>query len=211
MPNQRDLFDTQLFSTPKTGIWLYRKESISDTSVKRVLWQVPLSYGVDCTVYTDDQDRLGAWLRLKATIENHEGGILILSSLKDIGRTIGEVADEVEWIKEKSLEVIVMDCPSTAVFEKPQLNGMIFRIVAEVWDNLMRTETLVKRKTLFPEGWDSMYREWKSGKLKTKELIAWSKLSPTTLNSRLKVYGPIADGRVDIFPLRRTTEGYEYV
>ena len=108
MPNQRDLFDTQLFSTPKTGIWLYRKESISDTSVKRILRQVPLSYEVDCTVYTDHQDSLGAWLRLKAAVESFECGLLILSSLKNIGRTVGEVADEVDWIKEKGLEVIVM-------------------------------------------------------------------------------------------------------
>ena len=70
--------------------------------------QVPLSYGVDCTVYTDHQDSLGAWLRLKAAVESFEGGLLILSSLKDIGRTVGEVADKVDWIREKSLEVIVM-------------------------------------------------------------------------------------------------------
>lgn len=65
--------------------------------------QVPLSYGVDCTVYTDHQDSLGAWLRLKAAVESFEGGLLILSSLKDIGRTVGEVADEVDWIRRRAL------------------------------------------------------------------------------------------------------------
>lgn len=104
MPQQRDLFDTQKFSAPKTGIWLYRKEGVSDTAVSRILKQIPLSYGVDCTVYTDNQDSLGAWLRLKKAVSAYEGGLLILSSLKDIGRTIGGVADEVEWIKEKGLD-----------------------------------------------------------------------------------------------------------
>ena len=211
MPNQRDLFDTQAFSILKTGVWLYRKESISDKAVKQILRQVPLSYGVDCTVYTDDQDSLGAWLRLKATIENHEGGILILSSLKDIGRTIGEVADEVECISEKGLEVVVMDCPSTYVFEKPQVNGVVFRILSEVWDNLMRSISSEDKRPLYPEGWDSMFRGWRAGRIKTKEMIAWSGLSPATLNKRLQTYGPIADGSVKILPLRRKSDRYGYV
>ena len=211
MPRQRDLFDTASFSVPKMGIWLYRKDSISNAEVRRILQQIPLSYGPDCMVYTDAVDSFGAWLRLKDSIEAFEGGLLIISSLKDIGRSVGDVADEVSWIMEKGLEVVVMDCPSTFVFEKPQDNGMVFGIVSEVWDNVMRTVAPVVKRPFYPEGWDAMYREWKAGKVKTKEFIAWSGMSAGTLNTRLQAYGPIADGTVEIMPLRRKSERYEYL
>ena len=211
MPRQGDLFDTLSFSVPSRGIWLYRKEGVSDNEVKRVLKEIPLSYGPDCMVYTDDPDSLGAWLRLKDTVETYEGGLLILSSLKDIGRTIGGVADEVSWIIEKGLEVIIMDCPATNIFEKPQVNGMVFKIVAEVWDNLMRTFDNPKgKKPYYPEGWDVMYRDWKAGKIKTKDMVGWSDMSPSTLNSRLQSYASIAEGSVKILPLRKNQNKYEY-
>lgn len=212
MPKQRDLFDTNSYAAPTKGIWLYRKNTVSDTEVKRTLQQIPLSYGPDCMVYTDDPDSLAAWLRLKTATESCEGGLLILSSLKDIGRTVGSVADEVAWITERGLEVIVMDCPSTFVFDKPQINGMVFHIVAEVWDNLMRTVAIQEKKPKYPDGWDILFKEWQNHKIKTKQFVAETGFSVSTLQNRIDSYRPISEGEVKIFPLRQNQKSmYEYV
>ena len=212
MPKQKDLFDTSGFSVPSRGIWLYRKTSVSDTVVKRILRQVPLSYGIDCMAYTDDPESLSAWLRLKDAVETSEGGLLIISSLNDIGRTVGGVADEVSWIVEKGLEVIVMDLPSTAVFEKPQINGIVFRNSAEVWDSIMgQVQAVNGKRQRFPEGWDSLYRDWKAGKMKTKEFSSAAGLHVATLYTKIREYESMHEGTVTILPLREKSTGmYEY-
>lgn len=215
MQKQQDLFDTRSFSEPKRGIWLYRKSDVSNTAVRQILSKTPLSYGPDCMVYTDHPDSLGAWNRLKRSVEKYEGGLLIISSLPDIGRTVGGVMDEVSWISEQNLEVVVMDCPATYVFDKPQLNGQVFHILAEVWDNIMRTpkRSRVGRKGLpLPDNWEQLYSDYVSRKLKAREFAAACGCSAGTLFSKIRAYRKIADGKVSIFPTRKNPkDGYEYV
>lgn len=210
MNSQRDLFDTGSFSSSNRGMWLYRKTDTSDTAVRQTLARVPLSYGVDCMVYTDHPDSLGAWNRLKRSAEKYEGGLLLISSLPDIARTVGGVADEVVWITEHNLEVVVMDCPATYVFDKPQINGMVFHILAEVWDNIMSTpakKSRVGRKAAsLPDNWEQMYSDYKAHKMKSNEFASACGYSAGTLFTKIKAFGKIADGRVDIFPTRNNSK-----
>lgn len=218
MTQQRDLFGLEA-KAPRRGMWLYRKNTTSDARVRRALAAVPLSYGPDCMVYTDDPASLGAWNRLKAVTDQYDGGLVIISSIGDIARTPGGVADEVAWITERNLETVVMDCPSSFVFDDPRTNGMIFRLLAEVWDNLVRTFPRQKKRTGvgrmkfdYPEGWDRLYSDWKTGRIRTKDIIEATGFSSATVFSRIREFAPIADGTVEIFPTRTNPRGnFEYV
>ncbi|MBQ3728502.1 MAG: hypothetical protein II903_03270 [Spirochaetales bacterium] len=185
------------------NVWLYRKNSTTDSDVERILADIPVSYGTECKVFTDDIQNMDAYLMLKQQIS--APGLLILMSLNDIGRTKSDVLEQASWLRTAGIEIVVMDCPSTLIFDNPVTNGIAFSIMVDMYRNMpdyrsLLPESTVKRlgrpKVEFPQGWDELYVKWRHRDITAKEFMELTGLKKGSFYHLISAYNSMAAGEV---------------
>ena len=185
------------------NVWLYRKNSTTDSDVERILADIPVSYGTECKVFTDDNQNMDAYLMLKQQIT--APGLLILMSLNDIGRTKSDVLEQASWLRTAGIEIVVMDCPSTLIFDNPVTNEIAFSIMVDMYRNMsdyrsLLPESTVKRlgrpKVEFPQGWDELYVKWRHRDITAKEFMELTGLKKGSFYHLISAYNSMAAGEV---------------
>ena len=190
------------------NIWLYRKNSTTESEIEKILDIIPPSYGKDCLVFTDDIQNMDAYLMLKQKIS--APGLLILMSLNDIGRTKEDVLEQANWLKSTGIEIVVVDCPSTLIFNNPETNIIAFSIMIDIYRNLPDYKTLlpepaVKRigrpKVDFPQGWDELYSKWRHREITAKEFMERTGLKKGSFYHLISAYNSMAAGDVRVWKI----------
>lgn len=190
------------------NVWLYRKNSTTDTDVERILSDIPSSYGIECKVFTDDVQNMDAYLMLKQEIS--APGLLILMSLNDIGRTKSDVLEQAAWLKTAGIEIVVMDCPSTLIFDNPVTNGIAFSIMVDMYRNIPDYRTLLPESTVkrlgrpkveFPQGWDELYVKWRHRDITAKEFMERAGLKKGSFYHLLSAYNSMAAGEMRVWKI----------
>ena len=190
------------------NVWLYRKNSTTEAEVEQILKDVPSSYGKECKVYTDDIQNMDAYLMLKQELS--APGLLILMSLNDIGRTKDDVLEQAMWLKTTSVEIVVMDCPSTMIYNNPPTNWIAFSIMVDMYRNMpdyrsLFPESSVKRigrpKVEFPQGWDELYAKWRHRDITAKDFMEKTGLKKGSFYHLISVYNSMAAGEVRVYKI----------
>jgi len=200
--DQMNLFDDSAYATPLyRSLWLYRRPSTPDSAITSVLKLVPESYGRECSVYTDAFGRYDMWFRLHDEIGRYKGGLLILMSLGDIGRTKDAVLSRFRWLIERRIEVVIADCPATMIFERPKDNRLALQVACDIYASIegwpkMKPDQMWPGRS-YPDEWDGLYVKWKNREIPTSELEKVTPVSHNTFYKMLNAYksGPEGDIR----------------
>lgn len=148
-------------------------------------------------LYTDSNRDYIAFNQLKRSIEK-EKGILIISSINDIGSNKREVFRELTWLKKNHIETIFADYPTTHIFDDPSANELALSVITDVYESLLDNKTFDikskvaaptgRKKINFPENWESLYVAWDNGEITAKEFIEKSGLKKGTFYHLVNEY-----------------------
>lgn len=148
-------------------------------------------------LYTDSDRDYIAFNQLKRDIEK-EKGLLIISSINNIGSNKKEVFDELTWLKNHHIETVFADYPATQIFDNPMTNELALSVILDVYASLLNNKTFDIRSTVaattgrkkisFPDNWESLYAAWDNGEITAKEFIDKSGLKKGTFYHLVNEY-----------------------
>ena len=148
---------------------------------------------------------------LKGALGLRAGDILYITSLDRLSRNKSDIKKELEWFKEKKVQLKVLDLP-TSLIEVPSgqewIQEMITNILVEVLSSIAEQERLTIRrrqregitaakkkgkhlgrpKTKVPAEFASVYEIWKAGGMTAKEAIRRMGLSGSTFYRMVAEY-----------------------
>lgn len=148
-------------------------------------------------LYTDSDRDYIAFNQLKRDIEK-EKGLLIISSINNIGSNKKEVFDELTWLKNHHIETVFADYPATQIFDNPMTNELALSVILDVYASLLNNKTFDIRSTVaattgrkkisFPDNWESLYAAWDNGEITAKDFIDKSGLKKGTFYHLVNEY-----------------------
>ena len=149
-----------------------------------------------------DLDR-ESYQALKGALGLREGDTLYITSLDRLSRDKQQIKQELEWFKEKKVSLRILDLP-TSLVEVPEgqewILEMVQNILIEVLSSIAQQERLTIRKRQKegieaarrkgkhmgrphikkPEGFDTVYWEWKAGKITARKAMETLGLKSST-------------------------------
>ena len=149
-----------------------------------------------------DLDR-ESYQALKGALGLREGDTLYITSLDRLSRDKQQIKQELEWFKEKKVSLRILDLP-TSLVEVPEgqewILEMVQNILIEVLSSIAQQERLTIRKRQQegieaarrkgkhmgrphikkPEGFDTVYGEWKAGKITARKAMETLGLKSST-------------------------------
>ncbi|MGW6189377.1 recombinase family protein [Bacillus cereus] len=164
-------------------------------------------------IYSDkasgkDFEREGFQNMLKAM---REGDTLYIKSIDRLGRNKAQIKEYLEYFKKEKIRVKIIDLPTTMAdvpAGQDWVIDMINNIIIEVYTSIAEQErrTIKERQRegidaaaakgkhlgrpvmALPENWDTLYCDWKSGKLKAVEFMAAVNMKKATFYKKVKAY-----------------------
>ena len=70
-----------------------------------------------------------------------EKGLLIISSINNIGSNKKDVFAELTWLKNNHIETIFADYPATQIFDNPMANELALSVILDVYASLLNNKT----------------------------------------------------------------------
>lgn len=148
-------------------------------------------------LYTDSDRDYIAFNQLKRDIEK-EKGLLIISSINNIGSNKKDVFAELTWLKRNHIETIFADYPATQIFDNPMANELALSVILDVYTSLLDNKTFDirsavaattgRKKISFPDNWESLYAAWDNGEITAKEFMDKSGLKKGTFYHLVNEY-----------------------
>ncbi|EOP64637.1 MULTISPECIES: recombinase family protein [Bacillus cereus group] len=164
-------------------------------------------------IYSDkasgkDMEREGFQNMLKAM---REGDTLYIKSIDRLGRNKAQIKEYLEYFKKEKIRVKIIDLPTTMTdvpAGQDWVIDMINNIIIEVYTSIAEQErrTIKERQRegidaaaakgkhlgrpvmALPENWDTLYCDWKSGKLKAVEFMVAVNMKKATFYKKVKEY-----------------------
>lgn len=153
-------------------------------------------------LYTDSDRDYIAFKQLKKDIEK-ERGLLVISSINNIGSNKQDVYEELLWLKNNRIETVFADYPATHIFDNPMANELAISVIIDVYASLLGNKTFDirpsvaastgRKKISFPENWESLYAAWDNGEITAKEFIEKSGLKKGTFYNLVNEYKEILE------------------
>lgn len=178
-------------------IYVYMKQGEEIKSITSLLERASHGHEPYYDLYTDSNRDYIAFNQLKRDIKK-ENGLLIVSSINNIGSNKNDVFKELTWFKENHIETIFADYPATHIFDNPSANALALDVIIDVYASLLNNKTFDIRPTLspttgrkkisFPENWEYLYAAWDNGKITAKEFIEKSGLKKGTFYHLVNEY-----------------------
>ena len=125
-------------------------------------------------------------------------GLLIISSVNNIGSNKNDVFKELTWLKDHHIETIFADYPATQIFDNPMANELALNVIIDVYASLLDNKTFDIRSTMaaptgrkkisFPSNWENLYALWDNGEISAKEFMEKSGLKKGTFYHLVNEY-----------------------
>ncbi len=151
-------------------------------------------------LYTDSDRDYIAYKQLKKELLLSKG-LLIISSIGNVGSNKQDVYEELLWLKNNQIETVIADYPSTHIFNNPSDNLLALSVIADVYASLLDNKTFNVRSTVaattgrrkisFPPNWEKLYEQWDRREISTKEFIKQSGLKKGTFYNLVNEYREI--------------------
>ena len=154
-----------------------------------------------------DLDRPG-YQALKTTILR-PGDTLIIKSLDRLSRSKADIRNELQWFKENSIQLKVIDLPTT-MMELPKGQEWVFEMVNNILIEVLGTIAEQERLTIrqrqregieaakakgkhlgrpvmaLPDNWESVIALWHTGQITAREAMRQTGLRRSTFYARAK-------------------------
>lgn len=155
-----------------------------------------------------DMERAGFQNMLKAL---REGDTLYIKSIDRLGRNKAQIKKYLEKFKKEGIRIKIIDLPTTMqeVSEGQEwVIDMINNIIIEVYTSMAEQEraTILQRQRegiavakakgkhlgrpiiAFPKEWDTLYKEWKSGRITAVAFMKEIGMKKATFYNKVKAY-----------------------
>lgn len=175
-------------------LYLYKKFSEDGVSVKKIAQN--LFHKEDEIYVVFDHARKETALT-KAMDTASAGDIFIIDSLCDLGQTDQEIIRRLCCFMDKRICLII--CAVKSTYEKgidETINGVVLATILEMLSSAHSSESRMIRfrKNIgrpgveFPDGWDEMFQNWKSGKVSSADFMQWSGMKKATFYNKITEY-----------------------
>lgn len=175
-------------------LYLYKKFSEDGVSVRKIAQN--LFHKEDEIYVVFDHTRKETALT-KAMDTASAGDIFIIDSLCDLGQTDQEIIRRLRCFMDKRICLII--CAVKSTYEKgidETINGVVLATILEMLSSAHSSESRMIhfRRNIgrpgveFPDGWDEMYQNWKSGKVSSGDFMQWSGMKKATFYNKITEY-----------------------
>lgn len=178
-------------------IYVYMKKGEDFSLINNLLEKASHGHEPYYDLYTDSNRDYIAFNQLKRDIKK-ENGLLIISSINNIGSNKNDVYKELVWLKNNHIESIFADYPATQIFDNPAANELALSVIINVYASLLDNKTFDIRSTAtistgrkkirFPDNWESLYVAWNNGQITAKEFMDKSGLKKGTFYHLVNEY-----------------------
>lgn len=178
-------------------IYIYIKKGEDMAAINTLLQKASHGREPYYDLYTDSNRDYIAFNQLKRDIQKQKG-LLIISSVNNIGSNKNDVFKELTWLKEHHIETIFADYPATQIFDNPMANELALNVIIDVYASLLDNKTFDIRSTMaaptgrkkisFPSNWESLYALWDNGEISAKEFMEKSGLKKGTFYHLVNEY-----------------------
>ena len=183
-------------------IYVYIKKGEDIKNIEELLQKASHTREPYYDLYTDSNRDYIAYNQLKKAIQK-EKGLLIISSINNIGSNKQDVYEELLWLKNNKIETIFSDYPATHIFDNPIANELAISVIIDVYASLLENKTFDIRSSIaaatgrkkinFPENWESLYAAWDIGEITAKEFMDKSGLKKGTFYNLVNEYKEILE------------------
>ena len=178
-------------------IYVYMKKGEDLSLINFLLEKASHGHEPYYDLYTDSDRDYIAFNQLKRDIEK-EKGLLIISSINNIGSNKNDVFKELAWLKNNHIETILADYPATQIFDNPAANELALSVIIDVYASLLDNKTFDirsavaastgRKKISFPDNWENLYAAWDNGEITAKEFMDKSGLKKGTFYHLVNEY-----------------------
>lgn len=178
-------------------IYVYIKKGEDISLINFLLEKASHGHEPYYDLYTDSDRDYIAFNQLKRDIEKQKG-LLIISSINNIGSNKNDVFKELTWLKSKQIETVFADYPATQIFDNPTANELALSVIIDVYASLLDNKTFDIRSTIaastgrkkisFPDNWEKLYTSWDNGEITAKEFMDKSGLKKGTFYHLVNEY-----------------------
>ncbi len=178
-------------------IYVYIKKGEDMAAINTLLQKASHGREPYYDLYTDSNRDYIAFNQLKRDIKKQKG-LLIISSVNNIGSNKNDVFKELTWLKEHHIETIFADYPATQIFDNPMANELALNVIIDVYASLLDNKTFDIRSTMaaptgrkkisFPSNWENLYALWDNGEISAKEFMEKSGLKKGTFYHLVNEY-----------------------
>lgn len=183
-------------------IYVYIKKGEDIKLIESLLQKAALGREPYYDLYTDSNRDYIAFNQLKRDIIKMKG-LLIISSINNIGSNKQDVFEQLLWLKSNKIETIFADYPTTYIFNNPNANELAISVIIDVYASLLKNKTFDIRSTIaattgrkkiaFPNNWDELYNSWDNGEITAKEFMDKSGLKKGTFYNLVNEYKEILE------------------
>ena len=183
-------------------IYVYIKKGEDIKNIDELLQKASHTREPFYDLYTDSNRDYIAYNQLKKAIQK-EKGLLIISSINNIGSNKQDVYEELLWLKNNNIETVFADYPATHIFDNPIANELAISVIIDVYASLLGNKTFDVRSSIaattgrkkinFPENWESLYTAWDNGEITAKEFMEKSGLKKGTFYNLVNEYKEILE------------------
>ena len=183
-------------------IYVYVKKGETIKKIEELLQEASHTREPYYDLYTDSNRDYIAYNKLKKAIQK-EKGLLIISSINNIGSNKQDVYEELLWLKNNKIETVFADYPATYIFNDPIANELAISVIIDVYASLLGNKTFDIRSSIaattgrkkinFPENWESLYTAWDNGEITAKEFMEKSGLKKGTFYNLVNEYKEILE------------------
>lgn len=181
----------------KSKIYVYIKKGEDIKEIEVLLQKASQGRELYYDLYTDFNRDYIAFNQLKRDIEK-KAGILIISSINNIGSNKQEVYEQLLWLKANKIETVFADYPATHIFDNPIANELALSVIIDVYASLLGNKTFDirsamsaatgRKKISYPENWENLYMQWDNGEITAKEFMDKTGLKKGTFYNLVNEY-----------------------
>ena len=178
-------------------IYAYMKKGEDMSLINCLLERASHNRELYYDLYTDSDRDYIAFNQLKRDIVK-EKGLLIISSINNIGSNKNDVFKELSWLKNNHIETVFADYPTTQIFDNPSANELALSVILDVYASLLNNKTFDirsavaastgRKKISFPDNWENLYSAWDNGDITAKEFMDKSGLKKGTFYHLVNEY-----------------------
>lgn len=135
-----------------------------------------------------------------------ENTMIIADSVASLGTCAHDASERLRKAIYRLVTLVIVSLPSTIESASEQaLNRAVCRGICDTLDTAVPEEYVFsagegagRPLAAYPDGWDVKYKEWKDGKITSKEFIDWSDLKRATFYNKLTEYQMICSKEEDM-------------
>ena len=183
-------------------IYVYIKKGEDIKEIEELIQKASHSREPYYDLYIDSDRDYIAFKQLKKDIEKKKG-LLVISSINNIGSNKQDVYEELLWVKNNKIETVFADYPTTHIFDNPMSNELAISVIIDVYASLLGNKTFDirsaiaattgRKKISFPKNWESLYIAWDNGEITAKEFMDKSGLKKGTFYNLVNEYKEILE------------------